>query len=218
MEYNIKTFVDRVREVMYDNFPTLPNRGFNPNGTPKHGQYNREIRDVAFMDNATQVLTDDMVSFDIGNEYAEEHYPYYHILEDAPVIHKRDRGTEESKGSQGRVANLGQRDYGIVTFNGKSFSKEYAKNVRGSRASVVDRATRFVTVRGVRYKYNADSNVYKNVHYHYIEKMLEIVVPLVAQEFGLEYVGVSSTGLAEEYGLQEYGIADADFVNQILNI
>ena len=35
-----------------------------------------------------------MLIFDIGNEYAEREYPYYHILEDAPVIRKKGKGTE----------------------------------------------------------------------------------------------------------------------------
>ena len=88
MDFVLGSFVDRLRELMYNRFPYLPDRGKNPNGTFKHGQYNEQIRDVAFKNNPTISLSPNQFSFDIGNEYSEEHYPYYHILEDAPYIRK----------------------------------------------------------------------------------------------------------------------------------
>ena len=60
-------------------------------------------------------MSGNMYIFEIGNDYAEENYPYYHILEDAEVIRKRGRGTSKSKGSQAQIEKLSQRDYGPVT-------------------------------------------------------------------------------------------------------
>lgn len=99
---------------MYNHFPNLKDRGHNPNGSFKHGEFNEEIRDVAFKNNQTIVVSENEYTFDIGNEYAEEHYPYYHILEDAPYIRKRDRGTAKTRGSQAKVEKLGDRNYSFL--------------------------------------------------------------------------------------------------------
>lgn len=208
MEYNIADFTTRLRELMYLAFPNLPERGKNASGTPKHKTDNQEIRNVAFKNNLT-ISELDQTIFEIGNELSEEKYPYYHILEDSPVIRKRGKGTKKTKGSQAEVKELGKRDYGIVKWNGKTFSKEYTRNVRGSRnrlASVSHwEGDTFV---------NRESNAYQNTHYHYIENMLNGgILDTLATEFGLKRARTIDTGLAEEYFSQD----DADFGN-ILDI
>ena len=110
-----------------------------------------------------------MITFDIGDDYSEQYYPYYHILQDSPVIHKRGKGTAKSKGTMAEIKNLSQRDYGRINFNGKTFSREYTRNVRGARASVISNSTRYVGGK----KINMDSTTYANTHYHYIDKILD---------------------------------------------
>lgn len=220
MEYNINDFVFRLRRNMEELFP----REKDFINLIKHKNRPLHIVDVAFKRNGTIYIDENIRVFEIGNAYAEKYYPYYHILEDAPVIRKKGRGSEKTKGSQDKIGTLSKRDYGIVNFNGKTFTKEYTKNVRGARQSVIDRSTRFVVVNGKRFKYNADSDSYKNIHYHYIENMLNEINPMLASEYGLKYGRVGSSGLKEEYVTDKYniGVTDYDtmtsFINQILGM
>lgn len=201
-EFSLSAFVDSVRSRMYDLFP-YENDIINQT---KHKGRTGHIRDVAFMNNQV-IIGENTISFDIGNNYAEERYPYYHILQDSPVIRKRDRGTEKTKGSQASLKNLGQlqsRDYGRVSFNGKTYSKEYAKNIRGKRNSVVERATRFeYNDKGQRIRINPNSLSYKNIHYQYINKILETSIREVAPEFGYRLVQVKGTSLKDDYAMQQ---------------
>lgn len=200
MEYTLGSFTKRLRELMYDYFPRLEGRGFNPSGTPKHGQYNEEIRDVAFMDNPVFMLDMDSNAFEIGNDYAEEHYPYYHILEDSPYIHKRDKATTKSAGSQAKVEKKSQRDYNVISFNGKVYSKEYSRNVRGKRNRLGKVSYWATDYKGDMYFLNRDAKEYLNVHYHYIENMMNnVVLDQLALEFGMKVGRTQLTSLQEDY-------------------
>lgn len=199
-EFELGAFVNRARSRMYELFP-FENEYINQ---VKHKGRTGHIRDVAFMNNEPIKVSDDKIAFDIGNTYAEERYPYYHILQDAPVIRKRDKGTEQTRGSQAKVSNLGQRDYGKVSFNGKTYSKEYAKNIRGKRNSVVERATRFeYDNKGRRIRINPNSLSYKNEHYQYIDKILKTAISEVALEFGYRLDTVHGTSLKYDYMVQQ---------------
>ena len=217
MDYTLNAFVSSLRDRMYNSkfFPYLKGRGSNPNGTPKHGgymtpAYNEEIKEVAFKVNPTIDLGDDIKLFEIGNDEAEAHYPYYHILEDSPVIHKRNKGSSRSKGTQDKVRVLKDRDYGIVekkiNKNGKTFYKqEYrSKNYRGKRLfnlyehsqhKVLDLDTGITTLS------NTSSPTYMNEHYKYIEKVLDSVVKDLANEFGMELVAARNSNLEEDFNL-----------------
>ena len=180
---------------MYNRFPYLPDRGRNPNGTFKHGQYNEQIRDVAFKNNPTILSMENQYTFDIGNEYSEEHYPYYHILEDAPYIRKRDRGTSKTRGSQAKVEKLADRNYSFPTWNGKTFTQEYRKNIRGQRNRI-------------------GKVSHLNEHYQYIERMLnDSILDILAFEFNLKRARTEITGLEEELAM-EWG----ESVSTILDI
>lgn len=172
----------------------------------KHKGRNEHIRNVAIT-NAIPLGSTGNYVFDIGNDYAEMNYPYYHILEDAEVIHKRDRGTPSSKGSQNAYSPIMKnRDYGKwsgsknqkinkntgeVTFS-KSVYQEYRKNVRGSRSrvgSATDYRYMGVFIVDGKTKYsvrNSKSNLYVNRHYHYIERTLDTLVDTFATQFGLK--------------------------------
>ena len=202
-EFSLSSFVERLRGLMYDNFPNLPNRGFNKSGSFKHGAYNEEIKDVAFEKNPTIVLDENSMCFEIGNDYAEEHYPYYHILQDSQYIRKRDKGTDKTKGSQAKVEKLSARDYGRVSWNGKTYTKEYSRNVRGSR-NRLDKVSHWITnSKGEREFINRESNTYLNVHYKYIDRMLDDkIVDFIALEYNMKSMRKKDTGLKEEYESQ----------------
>lgn len=194
MEFELGAFVEELRREMYSRFPyenDYLNQRKHPN-TPEH------IRDVAFM-NLPVTINMNTRTFDIGSYMSEAKYPYYHILQDAPVIRKKGRGTDKTKGSQRMVENKGLRDYGRVSFNGKTYSKEYAKNVRGARKSVIERATYFSD--GKRMK--ARSLSYRNIHYKYIDNILDMVLPILATRYGGTMGKSRNTSLAEEYNMQQ---------------
>jgi hypothetical protein len=210
MEYTIDSFVARIREVMYDNFPYFPDEklyrsswGVMQDNKAKHKGRTDHIRDVAFM-NLPITTNLETRTFDIGSEYAELVYPYYHILQDSEVIHKRNQATKRSKGSQDKISDKSARDYGRVNWNGKTYTQEYKKNVRGGRSK---KTKRLIYIRGEYYEYGKD-DTYVNIHYHYIDRILDSTLPWIAHEFGMKISRKVDTGLEEENALQqEMGIA-----------
>ena len=197
MEFSLSNFVNEIRQNIYDNFPYES----DDIKMMKHAKRPLHIRDVAL---GLPYMSGNMYIFEIGNDYAEENYPYYHILEDAEVIRKRGRGTSKSKGSQAQIEKLSQRDYGKISFNGKTYSKEYQRNVRGQR-SLADKGTiRVVGADGVVYRINKDANYYKNKHYHYIERILNNTLPWIAQANGLRMGRTEMSSLESDYESQEH--------------
>lgn len=146
----------------------------------------------------TKFSEKDLISFDIGSEKMESMHPYYHILEDTPYIRKKDRGTGKTLGSQAKV-EVGKKDYGRVDWNGKSFTREYRRNVRGSR-NRTDKVSHWTTnSKGEREFINRESNTYLNEHYQYIERILDSIVDPLAELYHLKKARKIDTGLAEEY-------------------
>lgn len=205
-EFTLRGFVDSIRQNLYDNFPyendTLKMQ--------KHKKTPFHIRDIAFM---WLPITEngEMITFDIGSEFAEENYPYYHILEDAQVIKKRGRATKGSRGSQADIKELSKRDYGHINFNGKTYSREYRKNVRGERSRLGTATKVVVGSNGKAYRVNPNAAYYQNKHYQYIERTLNLILPWIAQEHGLSMGRTEITSLQEEYETQESE-------NRIMNI
>lgn len=223
MEYYIKSFIESIKQTLHDNFPYSPefyanNTGYMQTKSAKHPNTPFHVRHVALDINPIEYISEDLMYFDLGNDFAERKYPYYHILEDMPIIRKRGQASEKSKGSQMDIALMSNRDFNLVTFNGKTFTKEYNKNVRGKRKQVVDNSTRYVS--GV--KINSNSNSYENKHYHYIERIMNVTLPFVAETNGLKMGRTAISGFEEEY-IQDYynvGITSeeqmTDFVSRIL--
>lgn len=219
MAFSLRDFVISLRQQMYLEFPYFEDEELN---RKKHPNRTKHIKDIAFMDNGYTQITDNLFVFEIGNEESESKYPYYHILEDSPVIRKRYKADTYTKGSQDKVVDKGSRDYSIISFNGKTFSKEYQKNVRGMRKQVIDNATYFTGKGNQRERHNEDSKSYRNIHYHYLENMALKINPILAQMYGIEYVGSKGTSLKDEYIAQEYGIIsdynEMSMVAQILGM
>lgn len=226
MDYNINDFVKAIKQSLYDNFPNMEgeypnNTGYMQTRSAKHPNTPMPVRDVALGINEIHYISNDIIYFEIGNDYAERKYPYYHILEEAPVIRKRGKGTKKSGGSQMEIALMSNRDFNIVSFNGKTFTKEYARNIRGKRNRVVDNSTRYI---GGGEKINLKANSYENKHYRYIERTLDTNLPFIAETYNLKPMRVVDSGLAEEYVMDNYDIKDYDYdsvsqwVSQIINM
>lgn len=207
-EFSLASFTQDIRQNLYDNFPYENDavKDIKHKKTPLH------IRDIAF-GYLPNVVEGSTIYFDIGSDYAEEYYPYYHILEDAEVIRKRGKGNKQSKGSQAQIDVAGgKRDYGRIKFNGKTYSQEYRKNVRGERSRISKATYRIVGSDGIVYKVNANANYYKNKHYHYIERILNQTLPWIAQQNGLRMGRTEITSLEDEYDKQP-----SDLILSILN-
>lgn len=108
MEYNITLFTQTLLDLILnsDLFPYDKNeegdRKRHPKRHPLH--LNTVVRQETHI-----VGFENMESFEIGNELLESEYPYYHILQNAPVIRKRGKGTNKTKGSQMFVADKAER-------------------------------------------------------------------------------------------------------------
>ena len=196
MEYTISAFTDRLFRLIVDNknFPYMRDTALDekkhPNRKPTH--LNTEVRN-----NPNRVGFENTEMFEIGSPNLERNYPHYHILQQAPMIRKRNKGTTKTKGSQMFVNDLGQRDYEQVHWNGKTFSKEYSRNVRGLRKP------NSATIKGGNFTMNPDANAYVNEHYKYLDKICDDVTPLIAHEFGLTLLRKQDSGLIDEFADQE---------------
>lgn len=197
-EFSLQAFTNSIRQNLYDNFPYESDEM----AIAKHKKRPLHIRDIAFMYLPT-TQGENSIMFEIGSEYAEEYYPYYHILEDAQVIRKRGKGTKGSRGSQAEIKELGKRDYGRIIFNGKTYSREYRKNVRGSRSRLGTATKVVVGSNGKVYRVNPNANYYANKHYQYIERTLNNVLPWIANEYGMRMGRTEITDLGDEFQTQE---------------
>lgn len=196
MEYTIDGFVASIRERMYQLFP-FESDEINK---VKHKKRQGHIRDIAFMNLPVIAFGSDEREFNIGSDLAEEKYPYYHILQQAPVIRKKYKGTKKSKGSQAEIKVLKDRDYEKITWNGKTFTKEYTRNVRGQRSSVMRNATIVKrNASGQKLIINKNANSYVNIHYQYIDKILDEITPLVAAEYNMRLARKMKTSLESDY-------------------
>jgi hypothetical protein len=138
-----------------------------PNGRPFTKPH---MKTLALKNNPIMVISPTLQTFELGNEQAEEKAPRYHILENAKIIRKRGRGTPSSKGSQANVFPKNKRDYGIQEFDyvKKKLVQEYSdkpSDTSGGKA-----------------------NYYENIHYKYIDRILEQITPTIADFLGAKLV------------------------------
>ena len=203
MEYDLGTFTRTLKELLYNEMP------FDRDNEHPHANRNFHMRDLALGQNNVIPVGLNSMYFEIGNDIAEEKAPYYHILEDAQVIRKAGFGTKKSKGSQAFVQDKSKRDYGQATFTITNNSKgrrinpyyEYRRNVRGKRSLIEKSTHRVYDENGKLTKVNRDSKYYFNIHYNYIERNLEWLTKLLANEFGMQLKRVK-TDFTEEYAEQ----------------
>ena len=209
MEFSLDSFYNTLVNYLSANFPYMQNeevdKSKHPNRQPLH------LKDAVF-NNLQAFHEQNTITFDIGNERLEMTHPYYHILQNSEVIRIAHKGTKKSKGSQANV-EVSKRDYERVEWNGKTFTKEYTRNVRGSRTRQDKGRKIVVGTDGVVYRINQNANYYANIHYRYIDRILDSTLPFIAQELGLKMRRKEDTGLTEEWLTQEN-----DSVGNILNI
>lgn len=199
--FNVAEFTSRLRYLMAEKFPREP----DSEKKKKHKDREYHMVEVAFEHNLTFFEGTEIATFEIGNELAEAKYPYYHILQDNQIIRKKGRASETTKGTQGSVFPIGKRDYAKVKFNGRTFVKEYSAVISRARREEYDRASR----RGADGKMsNPEALSYVNTHYHYIDNILNAIIPIIASEFGLRTGRTSHSGLIEEFAYQE-GMVDS---------
>ena len=208
-EFNIATFTTRLQELFINSniFPYLSGDYINKYGwgqsdSDKHkGRNPLHLKTITrHCINETTMQSDNIITFDIGNQQMETTHPYYHILEDAPYIRKKDRSTAKTRGSQDEI-EISKRDYGRVTWNGKTFTREYSRNVRGSRnRSENKNISRWNNGDFI----NMKANTYLNVHYRYIERILDSgILSLLASEQGLKLKArKEDSGLEDDYFIQ----------------
>ena len=149
------------------------------------------------------VYGENKITFDIGSERLERTHPYYHILQQARVIRKRNRGTKKTLGSQATISDVGKRDYEKVSWNGKTFTKEYSRNVRGKRNRITSVSHWTEDYAGNDVFVNRNANAYYNKHYKYIDEILDGgMLDRLAREYNLIKKRKQDSGLGEEYALQ----------------
>lgn len=212
MEYSITAFTNKLIELFVSS-PNMPNmKGVYTNkygstqlDSSKHkkrpeprdlkSQIERSMNTTMAMD----LNGEGQISFNIGNEFMELNFPYYHILQQAPVIRKKDKGTTKTKGSQMFEKDKAKRDYEQVHWNGKTFTKEYQKNVRGGRLNL-NKTSMHIDGQFL----NMEQNQYLNVHYKYIDNILnKDVVDQLAATFGMKRQRTKDSGLIDEFAFQE---------------
>lgn len=225
MEYTLVDFTNKLKEWFIDSplFPyyamsqlkeyeiglremTAREKAKQESASSKHpNRHPVHLQEVArqCVENTT-TISGDTATFDYGNVVMETNYPHYHILEDTQIIRKRYRATKKSLGSEKYVPIAGKRDYGKVHWNGKTFTKEYSRNVRGSR-NRMQSVSHWGLNEDLQHEFqNKDSNAYYNVHYKYIENILDQdVVYKLTSYFGLKLKRKQDSGLIDEFAMQE---------------
>ena len=206
MEFEIGAFTQRLIDLFVSS-KQVPNMGgsytnrygYTQSDSTKHKK-RPDPKDLNYRIwqcmNDTKTGIGDIRTFDLGSEYMEENFPYYHILQQAPVIRKKGKGTKKSRGSQANVADVRQRNYEMVSFGGRLFTKEYSRNVRGQRLKL-DKTSHW---KDGPFE-NWGANQYLNVHYQYIDKICDEISASIAQEYGMKLGRKKDTGLAEELAL-----------------
>ena len=210
MDFSVSLFANRLFDYLVNSskFPYMKDEALDRS---KHSKRNPLHLQQAIKERKIITGTDTSMMFDIGNETLELSHPYYHILQQAPVIRKKYKGTKKTKGSQDLIKNREARDYEQVSFGGKfggKLFKEYSKNVRGER----NRNEKVSHWKANVFE-NKDANSYVNIHYKYIDKILdEDVVDRLALEFGLKKRRKEDSGLTEELAMQ-WGTDEATIVD-----
>lgn len=221
-EFNLTAFAKSLYELFLTSsyFPKMEgnslsswgimqtDRQKHPNRNPLH------LQDAArkCIQQTFQTLEENVVMFDYGNEELERTHPYYHILENTPYIRKAGRSTEKSRGSQAKIEDASKRNYEEVSWNGKTFTKEYRRNIRGSRKRN-DKVSRWAYGGNFKVFVNREANSYLNEHYQYIETVIDSIVYMLGEQNGARFVGRRNQGLMEEYFSQ----FDSSVSNDILN-
>jgi hypothetical protein len=197
-----------VTEIMNELKTRMEDSSFFPfsdrKNYPPSKQFKPHMKNVALKNNPIIIVSPEIEYFELGNEYAEEKAPQYHILEDARKIKNPNMGTPQSLGSQRKVSEVRKRDYGKVTYlkggNIVKIGQEYRQSFR-SRSNIWQENLRVSTKR-FEQKWNkkrglrVDNSYRYNEHFGYIERILEDITPRIAQQINARLI-VGDGGFAE---------------------
>ena len=208
MELNLNNFTERLMQLIHSS-KLMPDMGSFY--TDRYGNVQsdakkhpnrptpRDLRSQISLSMANSFVAGENINtFDIGNADMERNFPYYHILQQAPTIRKAHRGTTKTKGSESLYKNPAERDYERVHWNGKTFTKEYSRNVRGSRINL-NKTQMHIDGQWL----NTSSGQYLNKHYKYLDRICDEVAQQLAKEFNIKLGRKRDTGLIEEFAMQE---------------
>ena len=151
--------------------------------TPEEKRGKKHAIDLAFRHNVTYMISPELNYFEIGNPYAEQVVPHYHILEDSKIIRMPKRSTTKSRGSQGLIGRKSKRDYSVLSYaQGKTtVVQEYRQQIKRNYFGAGTQKTQpreFAKRKAVSNKNKR--NYRENKYFMYIEKLLEEVVHFVA--------------------------------------
>lgn len=214
-DFDIKSFGEILKDGIVGTMPIEPEflakqKHGNLKENPRNPlQLSQEVKNE--LSKPLEMMNLQKFYFDLGSDRLERIYPYYHILEDSEVIHKRNMGTKTSKGSQANVDDKGKRDYGKVEHkvlftkgSGKSYYyQEYRKNVRGKRTALKKETFRIVDDNGEvktveKVVGTKSGTTYVNKHYHYIERNLEdFIIPTLVETFQLKRLRNASSDIID---------------------
>ena len=207
MEFTLSNFAERLTQLIHSS-KLIPDMGsfytnkygYTQSDASKHSKrpQPRDLRSqISSSISSSFVMGENFATFDIGNEQMEKNFPYYHILQEAPTIRKAYKSTVKTRGSEyGKSAK--EIDYERVHWNGKTFTKEYQKNVRGSRVNL-SKTQMHLDGQFI----NEGSIQYLNMHYKYLDRIADEVANTLASEFNLKIGRKQDTGLIEEFAMQE---------------
>jgi hypothetical protein len=190
----VDTLTTSIRQRMYDS-PLFPYDKTTPEDKRR---FPRHMKDVALKQNVTYMLSPELQYFEMGNPSAEQNTPHYHILEDAKIIRMPYKGTKKSKGSQRLIGRKSQRDYGQITFKpsktgGFQAVQEYRQNMTRNYDGMIGSKTQPREFSKRQKVSDINKRNYRyNIHYQYIEKTLQAIVPDLARDIGAIKVKVGS--------------------------
>jgi len=159
------------------------------------------MKDIAFQQNPMVQVSPDSWYFEIGNEEAEANAPQYHILENAKIIRRPNRGTKKTRGSQDNIRETRQRDYNAYVLRPRTQSKgdkygtyeliqEYrqnqSRNFWGTAAKAREYSER------VKYHHTNNRNYRENEHWRYMERILNVALPFIADTINAKLVATTS--------------------------
>jgi len=163
---------------------------------PPSKQFKPHMKNVALKNNPIIMISPEIEYFELGNEYAEEKAPQYHILEDSRKIKNPNMGTPQTLGTQRNVKDRKKRDYGKMTYLGQGLNlwrgQEYRQSFRG-RSNIWKENLRISTKRfeqkwNKKRGYRVDNSFRYNEHYGYIERILEDITPRIAQQVNAKLI------------------------------
>lgn len=179
------------------------------------------MKDIAFRDNIKKgaiKLGNNSYYFEIGNELAEEKAPQYHILEDAKIIRRPNKGTKKSRGSQGNIKDKKMRDYGSYLYRPRTQSKssefgkmeliqEYRQNQARNFFGDAEKAREYSE--RVKYHHENKRNYIENKHWKYMERILNVSLPFIADIIGAKLVASNEISESDVDGGKSYELIDS---------